>query len=296
MSSRPLRLISTVRVIISTRSSWSPRLLAIDVDGTLTRPSRGVDNTLVPLLSELGERGVAVVVATGRGQFAAAEITKHLSPTAYAVLNNGGVIRCLGDGRIVRARHLSYGAATSVLEVYRREGMVGIWVESPFAGSRYLCDGAWWDHLPTKRYLSTKAPIVRPLPAPTVAGCPVEVFAFGDRTAVGRAERAIQCTIGSNVSTVSWWSDRLEAGGLEALPPGVTKGEAVAWLANELGIDASESVAVGDDRNDLEMLQWAGHSVAMAHAPADVRAAATQVSEVEGPPAVRQLLGDIWGV
>ena len=65
-----------------------------------------------------------------------------------------------------------------------------------------------------------------------------------------------------------WWSERLGAGGLEALPAGGTKGEAVAWLAGELGIDAAEVVAVGDDRNDIEMLQWASRGIRHVARPA----------------------------
>ena len=191
---------------------------------------------------------------------------------------------------------MTHAAAAAVLGVYRDWGMAGIWVETPFAGERYLCDGAWWTHAPTRLYLSTKLPIIRPMPSTAIAAPPVEVFAFGDREAVAGAERRINEELAEVVSTVSWWSERLGAGGLESLPAGGTKGEAVAWLAGELGIDASEVVAVGDDRNDIEMLQWAGRGVAMSHAPPDVQVAADEVATIEGPPAVRQVMRDVWGV
>jgi len=70
----------------------------------------------------------------------------------------------------------------------------------------------------------------------------------------------------------------------------------VAWLAGELGVDAAEVVAVGDDRNDIEMLQWAGRGIAMSHAPPDVQAAADEVATIDGPPAVRQVVQEFWGV
>ncbi len=191
---------------------------------------------------------------------------------------------------------MTHAAASAVLQVYRDWGMAGIWVESPFAGERYLCDGAWWSHAPTRLYLATKLPIIRPMPGATVAAPAVEVFAFGDRDAVTGAERRINDELANAVSTVSWWSERLGAGGLESLPAGGTKGEAVAWLARELGIDASDVVAVGDDRNDIEMLQWAGRGIAMSHAPPDVQAAADEVATVDGPPAVQQVMREVWDV
>lgn len=278
------------------RISLQPRLLALDIDGTLTRPGRGPDHGVLQLLGGLDALGVTVVVATGRGTYATGEITRELPASAYAVLNNGGIVRRVRDGSVLRARHLAYSAARSVVQVFRDQGMTAIWVESPFAGGRYLCDGAWWSHAPTRSYLSTKLPIIRPLPRTAIAAPAVEVFAFGDRAAVAGAERRINDELGDAVSTVSWWSERLGAGGLEALPAGGTKGEAVAWLAGELGIDASEVVAVGDDRNDIEMLQWAGRGIAMAHAPPDVQAAADDVAAVEGPPAVRQIMREVWSV
>ena len=280
----------------STRTSLRPRLLALDVDGTLTWPGVGPDWDVIRSLGDVAALGVTVVVATGRGTFATAEITRELPAGGYSVLNNGGIVRRVGDGQVLRARHMTHAAAAAVLGVYRDSGMSGIWVESPFAGERYLCDGAWWTHAPTRLYLSTKLPIIRPMPSPTSAAPPVEVFAFGDREAVAGAERRINVELGDAVSTVSWWSERLGAGGLESLPAGGTKGEAVAWLAGELGVDASEVVAVGDDRNDIEMLQWAGRGVAMSHAPPDVQAAADEVATIEGPPAVRQVVRDVWGV
>lgn len=278
------------------RTNLQPRLLALDVDGTLTWPGVGPDSDVIRSLGDVAAQGVTVVVATGRGAFMTAEIARELPASAYAVLNNGGTVRRVGDGHVLRARHMTHVAAAAVLGVYRACGMSGIWVESPFAGERYLCDGAWWSHAPTRLYLSTKLPIIRPMPSPAIAAPPVEVFAFGDREAVAAAERRINDELRDDVSTVSWWSEGLGAGGLESLPAGGTKGEAVAWLAGELGVDAAEVVAVGDDRNDIEMLQWAGRGVAMSHAPPDVQAAADEVATIEGPPAVRQVVQEFWGV
>ena len=278
-----------------TRTNAPPRLLALDVDGTLTWPGVGPDSDVIRSLHGLAELGVTVVVATGRGGYATAEIARELPDSAYAVLNNGGIVRRVSDRYVLRARHMTGAAAAAVLGVYRDCGMAGIWVESPFAGGRYLCDGAWWTHAPTRLYLSTKLPIIRPMPSTAIAAPAVEVFAFGDREAVADAERRINDELDEAVSTVSWWSERLGAGGLESLPAGGPKGEAVAWLAGELGIDASEAVAVGDDRNDIEMLQWAGRGVAMSHAPPDVQAAADEVATIEGPPAIGQIMRQTWG-
>jgi Cof subfamily protein (haloacid dehalogenase superfamily) len=65
---------------------------------------------------------------------------------------------------------------------------------------------------------------------------------------------------------------------VEISAPAAQKSLALAWLCKELGIESSEVIAFGDMPNDLSMLRWAGHSVAMANAQPEVRAATTEVA------------------
>lgn len=71
---------------------------------------------------------------------------------------------------------------------------------------------------------------------------------------------------------------------LEITAERATKGLALEWIANSLGISREETMAVGDAYNDVSMLKWAGTSFAMSHAPEDVKRAATHVAE--GPAGV----------
>ena len=65
---------------------------------------------------------------------------------------------------------------------------------------------------------------------------------------------------------------------IEFLAPGVSKGRAVRWLARRLGVPLEQSLAMGDQYNDLEMIESVGHGVAMPSAPAAVRAVARYVA------------------
>jgi len=58
------------------------------------------------------------------------------------------------------------------------------------------------------------------------------------------------------------------------MPPGVTKGWALQRLATRLGIDRKETMAIGDNWNDVDMLEWAGQSVIMGNAANELRAMA----------------------
>jgi hypothetical protein len=58
---------------------------------------------------------------------------------------------------------------------------------------------------------------------------------------------------------------------LDLLPPGVTKGWALAQLAARLGVDRKETIAIGDNWNDVEMLEWAGQGIMMGNAADELR-------------------------
>jgi hydroxymethylpyrimidine pyrophosphatase-like HAD family hydrolase len=66
---------------------------------------------------------------------------------------------------------------------------------------------------------------------------------------------------------------------LDLAPEGVSKASALADIATELGIDQADVLAIGDGRNDVEMLAWAGRGVAMGQAPDEVKQVADAVTD-----------------
>jgi HAD superfamily hydrolase (TIGR01484 family) len=65
---------------------------------------------------------------------------------------------------------------------------------------------------------------------------------------------------------------------LDIAPDGVNKATALEWVRSELGVPIERTVAIGDGRNDIEMLTWAGRGVAMGQAPGDVIAVADETT------------------
>jgi hypothetical protein len=60
--------------------------------------------------------------------------------------------------------------------------------------------------------------------------------------------------------------------------PEVNKAKGLALVAEKLGIDRRDVLAIGDGSNDREMIEWAGYGVAMGNSPADVKAAADEIT------------------
>jgi hypothetical protein len=71
---------------------------------------------------------------------------------------------------------------------------------------------------------------------------------------------------------------------LDLLPPGVSKGWALERLAARLGVDRKETMAIGDNWNDVDMLEWAGQGVVMGNAAAELRTMAKMRGWKQAPP------------
>ncbi|MGI9157537.1 MAG: HAD family hydrolase, partial [Marmoricola sp.] len=65
---------------------------------------------------------------------------------------------------------------------------------------------------------------------------------------------------------------------LDLAPEGVSKASGLEWVCRDLGVQRADVLAIGDGRNDTEMLAWAGRGVAMGQAPDVVKAAADDVA------------------
>jgi hypothetical protein len=83
---------------------------------------------------------------------------------------------------------------------------------------------------------------------------------------------------------------------LEIAPRGASKASALAWLCERRGIAASEVAAFGDMPNDLPMLAWAGHAVAVANAHPEVIAAADEVTASNDEAGVARVLERVFAV
>ena len=194
------------------------------------------------------------------------QVAGALPKSAYLVLNNGSSTRT-AHGRLLDSREIPHATANKARLLFRAFGLPAIWIESATSGNRYLVDGEWRASMPYRRYLDPKGACVGRMPPAELAPPPAHIFALAPTDVGSALEAELRSTLSKRASVVVWRSRRLESVGLEVLPPGVTKGAVVSELAKRLGVRAAEAVAVGDDLNDLEMLDWAGRGLAIQGSP-----------------------------
>lgn len=225
-------------------------------------------------------RGIRVCIATGRMWRSAAPWVTRLGADSPVILYNGGQVLDFAAGRVLDERRLSGDAARRALALAREDPDVQphvfvrdtVYVDRahPLTAAYAADDGLDYEVVPRLE------PVLADDPHKLlVIGAPERVEALARRVADARLPvHAVQS----------------EPTYLEILPPGVSKGAALGPMLRALGLPAAAVIAVGDNWNDLEMIEAAGLGVAMGHAPAGVRARADHVCGTSAEEGFRQVL------
>ena len=243
-------------------------LIALDVDGTIITHAGHLADPVRDAIEGCVRDGHHVVIATGRSVVATMPVLARLGIThGYAVCSNGAVTLRLDPRRekgykIVEKVTFDPRPALTLLRDELPDALVavedlgrGFLVSARFPDGELMGDQrvVAWDDLVAKRV--TRVTLRMPDAEPE------EFMAHVERIGLHEVSYAVGWT--------AW---------LDINPEGVSKGSALEQLRRRLGVEPADTVAVGDQRNDLEMLHWAARGVAMGNAPDEVKAAADEVT------------------
>ena len=285
------------------RASSPPRLLAVDLDGTLLNPDSQIGPADAEALRRAAHSGTAVLIATGRGYHSAVrllritEVLQDLAVPAYLALHNGALVLDPSGAELWR-NEMDAEAVAATLPRVRSAGLhpmlyVGMEGGGGADVTLVLEDAAHRSPY-AQSYLRTKTDILElatDLAAAAHRGV-LGMVSFGTRAEVVAGAAALAHLDGR---IVSWWGPFPSADALEAVAPDGTKRRAVQRLAARLGLTARDVVAIGDNSNDLDLLRYAGTAVAMANATAEVRAAAHFVTASNAEAGVAAALQRVLG-
>ncbi len=269
-----------------------PDLVVLDLDGTVVPYSAGEDRPSERVrlaIAAVRAAGIPVIVATGRAVWGALHGVRALGLATGAPLtvicSNGALVYDVTADRVRHRVTIDPGPAVrSLLEV---EPRVGLAVEHGTEG--YLYSGHFEANFASRFVGEVDIPTLVAEPTTRLVcrlpGDDSDPAHYRARQEVARelAEVADLGRLGYSVELgFSGWIDVAAAG--------VSKASGAAMVAEDLGVEASRVTVVGDGSNDLPMFGWAGHSVAMGQAPAQIRAAADEVTGSVHDDGVAQLL------
>jgi hypothetical protein len=248
----------------------SIRLVAIDLDGTLLNSRREISEGNRQAILQAVERGVQVVIVTGRRFHSALPLVSPIPCLVNLITSNGALI-ANSSGEVLHRDFLPRQVAQQVLQAVReyRPYSVAIF-HTPGYGQVTMQDNAA-DDGPLGWYVQNSPHCLRLVPNLEAAldSDPIQVMIGGPPARIEPAETLLaESPIRSSIHFT--WTKYLTTNIsiLDVLNQGCSKGRALKIWAEQCGIQPDEVMAVGDNFNDLEMLQYAGLPVLMGnHCP-----------------------------
>ena len=248
------------------RVGTAPRLVAIDLDGSLLRSDGSVSERTREALAAVRARGTTIVFVTARHPGSTAKIAREAGVGGLAICSNGATIFDLDAGRVVRERPLESEVAARLVRAVRERVPGVLFAVERRAEMAFEPEFRAWDWNPPEgtRFADALELVAEPVTRLIVrhADYELDVLAALVREVAGESATVVMPGV---------WTVELSA-------VGVSKAAALAELCDELGLTADDVIAFGDFPNDLPMLAWAGHAVAVANAHPDVIAEADEVT------------------
>lgn len=253
--------------------AFRPRLLAVDLDGTLLRDDGRIDERDAAAIAGARQQGVAVTIATGRLASATVRYAHQLGLDKPMVCADGALL--IGpDGEPLEVHSIPLEVTAQIFDRFARGRLLGFLLST----TTVHCDG------PASRWQNmvrgwTDLVKVHGPEEPHETWCAKEralmAIAVGDLGSCETTARDLGAELQGRVDVDHFGMGVEDVGAVRCQPPGCSKGTMLASLCGRLGIAAADVAVVGDWLNDLSMFSWAGRSFAMGQSPPHVRAAAT---------------------
>ena len=244
------------------------KLLVLDIDGTIAGHSNTLSTTVKEVIAAVQAKGIQVAIATGRMYCSALRFHQEIGSTLPLVAYQGAWIQDPHNHKIHRHLPVSREIAQELLEYFEQSQ----W-RSLLSVHFYINDQLYVREITKETESYQQRCGVNPIPVGDLRQVlnhePTKVLALCDdanliQQLLGNLRRRYKPTELYMTTSVATF--------LEAANTHVNKGNAVRYLAEEiLGLESHNVMTIGDNFNDVEMLEYAGISVAMGDAPAEVK-------------------------
>jgi Cof subfamily protein (haloacid dehalogenase superfamily) len=244
------------------------RLIAADLDGTLIGENVTFSPAVLAAAEKVMARGAYLTIATGRTIEGATPHATRLGVNAPVILYQGGEIRDLRAGVSLFRCDIPLTVAQPFMAVI---GALGLHLNVYLDGRVYAAA-----RTPASQFYTslnqTKIEAVGDL-ATFVNRPPTKMLIIAEPARLDALAPSLRQEFAGRLQIV-----RSHARFLEAIPPDANKGRGLQRLAAHLGVAQAETVAIGDNDNDMEMVAWAGLGIAMGNATPAVRGVAAAIA------------------
>ena len=255
----------------------SYNLLVLDVDGTLLNEKNVISEKDKRAIQEVRRRGVFVSLCTGRVNQATQTVLKRLSLDGYHIFSDGAVVASSDNSEQIYIKPIEDKTLCELVDYVHRNKINSI---DFFSAKHFYVEPQTekWMVKIRREFFELEPEVVNfselcgkeKIIKATMAMDPVkakEKIADFSR----HFENRLRLSYTRNVTfpDLDW---------INIIDPAVSKAEALKFLASYLKVPMEEVIAIGDGTNDIPLLLCAGMSVAMGHAPQEVKDCASYVT------------------
>ena len=263
------------------------KLIVTDMDGTLLNSKGEVSRENKEALQELQRRGIHVAIATGRIYTTARLYAKYLGIVTPIICCNGAIIKNLENNEIIYGSPIEREDCLKLIDMCKEENLYfHFYSEDTIFGeelkNKMLYFSEWGKTL--KEEDRIKVEIVKDS-KDIVERETVYKFAIQDEDM-----KLLDCISHRIRNSLDVESYKSLSNMLDIMNKGVGKGRAVEKLGKSLGIRSEEIITVGDNENDISMIQYAGLGVAMGNAEEKVKELSDFVTETNDNNGVAKVI------
>jgi Cof subfamily protein (haloacid dehalogenase superfamily) len=244
------------------------KIVFTDLDRTLLRDDNTFSIRNLNALADLKKNGIIVVIATGRNIFSARKVLEDDLSIDYLMFSAGCGIIDWKTKKVIYENHLKKNEIENTIKILLSHE-VDFMVHNPIPDNHYF------DYIQStpknpdfKQRIAIYKSFARNLEnLPDKASQIIAILKQDEKVKFEEIKKEIDflkiIRATSPLDHKSIW--------LEVFPNGVSKGHTAEWLCDKLKIDRKYTLGIGNDFNDLDLLEFAGHSCVVANAPEELK-------------------------
>lgn len=266
------------------------KLIALDLDGTLLHEDKSISPDTLRIIQALADRGITIVPATGRNLPGIQDNILQVQPIQYAICSNGANIIDLSNGGLLYSFPIPAQDAVNVITYLQQfPTVIYLHTDQGTIRSKNWNDSGLAERFPYIQFHENNEPdLTEYIQNHSVKIWKIGVFVLDDQI----FEQLL--SNGSPIPQIVM--NRTGECNIELNCAEASKGNALKTLCDYLDLSLEETLAIGDNQNDLEILGCAGVSVAMGNAGEDVKAAADYVAGTNDEDGAAVFLREFFGL
>jgi Cof subfamily protein (haloacid dehalogenase superfamily) len=280
----------------------SIRVLAVDIDGTLTDPQFHVSARNIAALRAAHQAGIQIILATGRRHDYAMPVARELGVPLLLLSSNGALVRS-SEGETLFADRLPASTARKLIGYmndYRGHAVLTFDRASNVPGNDSLVlERADELNHTVSRWLEVNRPYIKfvaPLEDALTHEDPLQAMYCGRIALMEKVQqRLAQAAFLDEITVMKTQYDHRDLCILDILTRNCSKGHALRRWAGEQRISREQIMAIGDNYNDLEMLEFAGFPVIMGNASQELKQNGWKITASNAESGVAVALEELLG-